>query len=69
MESENDALKLHTKYTRTELLSLNLKPFKKNEAINANIYLGTDQVYFFAETDDERMELYSVISQSSFYLK
>jgi len=69
MEVKNNVLKLHEQYTRVELINLDLKPFKKNEAINANIFIGTDHVYFFSETDNNKLQLYSIINRTSFYLK
>lgn len=69
MAIKNHVLKLHEHYTRAELINLDLKPFKKDETITGSIFLGEDHVYFFSETANNRLELYSVINRNSFYLQ
>ncbi|MBG0781450.1 MAG: hypothetical protein H0S84_04205 [Bacteroidales bacterium] len=68
MKHSDPSLRLHACYAEKELENMGLRPFKKTEPIQGRIYIGTDRVYFFSEIGDNKLELYSAINQSSFYL-
>ncbi len=62
-------LRLNRIYSQTELEQLGLEPFQKVEGLDAVIFLNGEKVYFFSETSDHQLELYSVINKTAFYLK
>lgn len=60
-------MKINDSYSVDQIESVGLKE-KEVEDLQASIYTKDHKVYFFEPVGDERLRLYSIINERSFFL-
>lgn len=60
-------LKVNKTYSKTQVESIGLVP-KKAEKISSRIFIKNDKVYFFEDLKNNKLRLFSIINERSFFL-
>ncbi|PLX03954.1 MAG: hypothetical protein C0595_05105 [Marinilabiliales bacterium] len=64
----NDStLKVNKTYSKTQVEAVGLVP-KKAEKISSQIFIKNDKVYFFEDLKNNKLRLFSIINERSFFL-
>ncbi len=63
----NYTLEINHTYSENQVESIGLVP-KKTENISSRIFIKNDKVYFFEDLKDNKLRLFSIINERSFFL-
>ena len=64
---KNSMLELNKTYSESQVESIGIVP-KKTEKISSRIFIKNDKVYFFEDLKNNKLRLFSIINERSFFL-